>query len=219
MSMTVLVVSVLATSGAFLAAMSLAYAKLPGRRRFPQPEAHLGGKKFWNRVALTGVVSTAFIVTITIGFTKYLVTTETQPLWRMVFDTVAILFVYDFFYYLMHRYPFHQWKFLMRVHAVHHQSHRPIPIHAMHLHPIENLAGISLLLFTTWLFGPVNIYVFGICFFVFSWLNIITHAGMDLPIPYLQMLSVKHDAHHKHMRAGNYATLTPLPDMLFRSVE
>ena len=165
------------------------------------------------------IFSTTLVYALTYFLSPYLFTTASSPWWRMGLHILAILFVYDLFYYLMHRFPFHQWRFMMRIHAVHHQSHRPIPIHAMHLHPLENFLGIGLLLFTTWLLGPVHVYTFAVCFFVYSWLNIVTHAGMALPIPYLNLLAVKHDAHHKHMRAGNFATLSPLPDIVFGTAE
>src|SRR5262249_27457606 len=132
---------------------------------------------------------------------------------------LAILTVYDLLYYLMHRYLFHGWSVLKRVHAVHHRARQPTAIDSLFLNPIEGFLGLALLMFCTWLIGPVHIYTFAGCFFVFSWLNIIVHAGVDLPVPYCGMLARKHGIHHSDMRNGNYASLSPLPDKLFGTAE
>jgi sterol desaturase/sphingolipid hydroxylase (fatty acid hydroxylase superfamily) len=219
MTLTVMITLLLASSGAFMGVMMFAHAKLPGRRSFPTPERHLQGKKYLARVLLASIFSVVVLYELTFILADRLFYTRLPSLGRAAFDVVAILTLYDLMYYAVHRFLFHGWSVLMRVHAVHHQSHHPIPMHAMYLHPVENFIGLGLLLFSTWLLGPVNIYVFGTCFFVYSWLNIITHSGLALPLPYLGMLSRTHDAHHKHMRAGNYATLSPLPDMIFGTVE
>ncbi len=218
--MFVMVSVILAVSGAFLGAMSFTYATWPGMRRHPMPEPHLRGRRLWQRVVVTGIVSTIISLGLTSLFSSRLVDAERAPApWRILVGAFAILFVYDILYYAMHRWLFHQWRWLQKVHAVHHQSHRPIPIHAMYLHPIENFMGLVLFLFTVWLLGPVHLYTFGVCFFIYSCLNIVTHVGLELPVPYLRLLSAKHDAHHKHMRAGNFATLSPIPDILFGTVE
>jgi sterol desaturase/sphingolipid hydroxylase (fatty acid hydroxylase superfamily) len=219
MQLMLAVTVVLASAGALLGAMMLTYATVPSMRRHPEPEAHLNGPKFWTRVVVAGIFSTFLTYALTFILADQLITTRETPWWRGVLEALAILFVYDIFYYVMHRFGFHKWNPLMEVHAVHHQSHRPIPIHAMHLHPIENLFGIGLFIFTVWLLGPVNLWAFTLCFFIHAWLNIITHAGLDLPIPYLRFLSRIHDQHHKNMVSGNYGTLSPIPDMLFGTVE
>ena len=219
MSISLVVAVGLVWGGVLLFSMSTVYKLAPALRNFPQPEPHLKGQRFWRRVVVTGLLSPVIAFGLTFILADQLVFTRPVPWWKMLGDVFLILFIYDFFYYFMHRYPFHQWKWMQKVHAVHHQSHRPIPIHAMHLHPVENFAGLGLLIFTIWLLGPVNIWSFAICFLVYSSLNILTHVGMDLKIPYLSMLSRDHDAHHKNMRSGNFSTLSPLPDIIFGTHE
>jgi sterol desaturase/sphingolipid hydroxylase (fatty acid hydroxylase superfamily) len=74
----------------------------------------------------------------------------------------------------------------------------------------------------TLLVGPVNIYSFAGVFLVYSVLNILNHAGLDLlffPFRTITHLSRKHDRHHVSMRSGNFASITPLFDLLFGTAE
>lgn len=215
---TQVILVVLASSGLCMGLAMLAYAKLPDRRIRPEPLRRLKGPRVIARMAL----NSAFSVSLVLGFT-YLLADRLfydQPTswWRGPLEGVSLLALYDILYYLLHRYPFHVWPF-KRVHAVHHRARFPIATDSLFLHPLENLLGLTLLTFCTWVVGPVEIHAFGVVFFVYSWLNIIVHCGVDLPIPYLGMLARKHDIHHADMRAGNYASITPLPDLLFGTAE
>ena len=57
-----------------------------------------------------------------IGLVPFFVTLNSVPIWRGVVDTLAILFVFDFFYYLTHRFIFHG-PLMFKAHAVHHEAH------------------------------------------------------------------------------------------------
>jgi sterol desaturase/sphingolipid hydroxylase (fatty acid hydroxylase superfamily) len=56
-------------------------------------------------------------------------------------DIAVILMFYDFFYYLVHRFLFHDEGFLggplMWVHAVHHRQHNPCRGDSSFIHPLE----------------------------------------------------------------------------------
>src|SRR5262249_25688626 len=59
-----------------------------------------------------------------------------RPLWRHAVDVVAVLMVFDFLYYLTHRFVFHG-RWLRKVHALHHQAHTPTNIDGYFVHPLE----------------------------------------------------------------------------------
>jgi sterol desaturase/sphingolipid hydroxylase (fatty acid hydroxylase superfamily) len=219
MSITVVVSVVLASSGLCMGATMLAHALLPGRRIREESERKLKGTAVWVRMGLNMVLSVALIFALTHLLADRLFYDRPTPWWRGALEAIGILVIYDFLYYLLHRYLFHQVSALKRVHAVHHRVRNPMAIDSLFLHPVENLLGLALLVFTTWLVGPVNVHAFGVCFLVYSWLNIVVHAGVVLPVPYLGLLARKHSAHHADMRAGNYASLSPLPDLLFGTAE
>ncbi|MFO0762176.1 MAG: sterol desaturase family protein [Byssovorax sp.] len=219
MNAALMITGILASSGLCLGLCSLAYAKLPARRIRDEDGRKLKGPAYVTRLFLIMIFSTSLVYAAIVPLAGRLFYDRPIPWWRGAGEVLAILVVYDFLYYFLHRYPFHQWGYLKRVHAVHHKARYPIAIDSLYLHPVENFLGLALLLFCTWLIGPVNLYAFGVCFFVYSWLNIIVHAGVDLGVPYLRTLSRKHDIHHQTMRAGNFASLSPLPDMIFGTTE
>jgi sterol desaturase/sphingolipid hydroxylase (fatty acid hydroxylase superfamily) len=139
------------------------------------------------------------------------------PAWRVAVEILAILLVYDFAYYWMHRLMHHK-KLMKYVHAVHHEVHNPTAMESFYLHPIELFAGLTLLTVCTWAVGPVSIYSFAVVFFVHSTLNITVHSGVDskrwwlFPIDHLTR---KHYIHHAGNYDNNFASLTPFWDMLF----
>ena len=77
----------------------------------------------WNRK--WGVIYMAVIFAFILPFC---LTAEPQPWWNVALDILVVLMVYDFFYYLTHRFLFHDSQFLggplTWVHAVHHRQHR-----------------------------------------------------------------------------------------------
>ena len=219
MSLTVVIALVLASSGLCSALTTFAYARLPERRLHREEQRKSLGREHGRRVAVTAVLATTIVFGATHLLSRWLFTAEAPPVWRGALQALAILAVYDVLYYLMHRFLFHRWPVLRAVHAVHHRVRYPVTIDSLFLHPVEELLGLGLLFFCTWVVGPVHVYTFGACFLVYSWVNIIVHAGVALPIPYLGLVARNHAVHHVDMRAGNYASLTPLPDLLFGTAE
>ncbi len=61
----------------------------------------------------------------------------------MAFDVVFVIVLYDFGYYFIHRYPFHEWKMLRRVHSIHHKTRHPRAIDSLLLHPAETCIGLG----------------------------------------------------------------------------
>lgn len=230
MSFYLLLLISVSLSGLTMVALAVAYrspAGVPWRvRPGPTPGTPLlppsvSLRSYAIRTAANAVFSGGLVFLLV--YASYdLIFYEAAPAWwRYPVEAVAVLVVYDFAYYLLHRYPFHRWGYLKRVHAVHHRAKRPNAVDSLFLHPVETLLGLALLMSCTWLVGPVHPYSFAAVFLVYSQLNVIVHGGLRLPRPlrFLGAMAVKHDRHHQSMRAGNYASLTPLPDLLFRTAE
>jgi sterol desaturase/sphingolipid hydroxylase (fatty acid hydroxylase superfamily) len=137
--------------------------------------------------------------------------------WRVLYEIVAILLVYDFAYYWLHRL-MHTKKGMRWVHGTHHEVHNPTAMESFYLTPMELFAGLGLLCGCTWLIGPVSIYSFAVVFFIHSTLNITVHSGLLSkrwilwPIDHL---THKHYIHHAGNYDNNYASLTPFWDILF----
>jgi len=151
---------------------------------------------------------------------------EPRPLWRHALDVVVVLLVYDFFYYLTHRFLFHG-KLLRKVHALHHQARRPTHIDALFVHPLETAIGLALFLGTIPLVAlaqgaPLNAFSMAVATLLFTQLNTINHTFVNVPaFPFrtVSAITALHAAHHVDMSRGNYATITMLYDWLFGTLE
>ena len=224
MSLYVMLSIVLALSGALLVGLTLLF-RMPvaeNHRIREEPQRTPKDQKFWRIAVFNSVLSISMVYALTYLLYAFLFYEEAASLWWMLFEGVAILITYDFAYYLVHRYPFHQWGLLKRVHAVHHTVRYPTAYDSLYMHPLENAIGLALLMLCTFVVGPVSIYSFAGVFVVYSVLNILNHAGLDLPFfPFrtITALARKHDRHHVSMRSGNYASITPLFDLLFGTAE
>ncbi|TFG96998.1 MAG: fatty acid hydroxylase family protein [Myxococcales bacterium] len=156
----------------------------------------------------------------------FCVNLEPRPLWRHVVDIVAVLMVFDLFYYLTHRFLFHG-KALRKVHALHHQARTPTYIDALYVHPLETFIGLALFLGSIPLIaalsgGALNAFSMAVATLIFTQLNTINHTYVNLPyFPFKTVDSITslHAAHHVDMNRGNYATLTMLYDWLFGTLE
>ncbi len=215
---------VLALSGTLMIGLTLIY-RMPvteNHRIREEPVKTPKGPDFWRTAIVNSVLSITMVYGSVYLLYAFLFYEEAASPWRMLLEGVGILITYDFAYYLVHRYPFHQWEMLKRVHAVHHTVRYPTAYDSLYMHPLENVIGVVLLMLCTFLVGPVSIYSFAGVFVIYSSLNILNHAGLDLPFfPFrtITALAQKHDKHHVSMRSGNYASITPLFDLLFGTAE
>ena len=107
---------------------------------------------------------------------------------------------------------------------MHHVVKTPSAADSLYLHPLEMFLGVALLWVSTGLWvlivGPVNVYAFAWMFFVYSILNVVIHSGLELPaFPFapINYLAERHQRHHLSMTAGNFASVSPIFDWLFRT--
>ncbi len=219
MPLYLLMALTLAVSGVTLAALHFGFRSSASAsiRIREEKVRKLDDVKVLKSAQLNGPLSAGLFFALALGLSPWLFHEAEQPLWRGAVDGVAVLLVYDFLYYLLHRYPFHAWPWLKRVHTIHHKARYPIAVDSLYLHPVETVLGVTLLMFCVWLVGPIHVYSFGVVFLVYTQLNITVHCGLDLPL--IGYMSRKHDRHHVGMRSGNYASITPLPDLVFGTAE
>lgn len=215
-----ILVVVLSLSGVFLAALSAFVDGAYHRRhkvredRVPKVTAAEHRKsQVLNSIASTGLV---FLVTNVAHGALFV--DVARPWWRMAAEVLGVLLAYDLGYYLLHRFAFHAWSFGSRIHAVHHRIRTPYARDSLYIHPLETIAGVGLLLACTWAVGPISVWSFGGVFLVYSLLNIFIHSAFHLsffPFRWLSALPAHHDAHHKSMKGGYYASITPIWDLVF----
>ncbi len=155
----------------------------------------------------------------------FVVDLDPRPLWRYALEIVSVLMIFDFLYYLTHRFLFHG-KLLRKVHAVHHEVRHPSYIDALYVHPTETAIGLFLYMGTAialpLFFGSFSALSLILTTVIFTQVNTINHTWFDLPyFPFktLDYMTTKHHKHHENMDRGNFATLTMAYDYLFGTLE
>ena len=160
----------------------------------------------------------------------FCLTLDAQPWWRMVLDMVVILLFYDFFYYLVHRFLFHDGGFmggpLMWVHAVHHRQHNPCRADSSFIHPIEVALGLGLYVASIFvlsrLMGNFHVVTIVVTWVAFSEINLHNHdlwKSDRFPFRYLNTMSRMHHNHHARFTGGNFATISLLYDWMFGTLD
>ncbi|MFT5485051.1 MAG: sterol desaturase/sphingolipid hydroxylase (fatty acid hydroxylase superfamily), partial [Halieaceae bacterium] len=157
------------------------------------------------------------------------VTAADQPWWEMLLDIFIILMAYDFVYYLVHRFLFHDGPLgapLKWVHAVHHQMKNPCRMDSAYLHPLETCLGIALYAATIWvlamMMGEFHVATVVVTFVAFSAINQHNHDLMEadhFPFKYLKYISDMHHVHHARFIGGNFATISLFYDWLFGTLD
>ena len=186
------------------------------------PHPSVSDRELYFRAFLNAGVSIILIFSVVYGLADYLYYDHPVPAWRYALEAFTVILIYDFAYSFMHRYPFPEWKMLRGVHSVHHAARNPRFIDSLLLHPVETVLGLSLFFGSVALVGGVHIYTLAVMFTTYTAFMILNHAGVDYPkFPFktLGILAAKHDRHHHSMLSGNYAAVTPLPDIIFGTVE
>lgn len=171
-----------------------------------------------------------YVAVIFAGILPFCLTLDAQPWWRYPVDIVVILMVYDFFYYLTHRFLFHdggsfkgplQW-----MHAVHHRQHNPCRNDSSYIHPLEVMIGLGLYVATIFVLsrvmGNFHVVTVVITWVAFSEINLHNHDRWEetkFPFAYLNTMSVMHHNHHARFTGGNFATITLLYDWMFGTLD
>lgn len=159
-------------------------------------------------------------------FLPWFVSLEARPLWRHAVDIVAVLLVFDFMYYLTHRFLFHG-KPLRKVHALHHQARTPTHVDAYYVHPLETTIGLALYLVSIPIVAlatgaPLSALSMVVSTLLFTQLNTLNHCYVNLrgfPYSIVSYITGVHASHHIDMNHGNYATLSMVYDKLFGTYE
>jgi sterol desaturase/sphingolipid hydroxylase (fatty acid hydroxylase superfamily) len=183
--------------------------------------AHYAANQKKNR--LWGMLDQAVIFVFILPFC---ITLEAQPWWKVLLDIFVILMFYDFFYYLTHRFLFHDGGFLggplMWVHAVHHQQLNPCRMDSSYIHPLEVVLGLALyagsIFVLSRFMGNFHVVTIIITWVAFSEINLHNHdlwKADRFPYKYLNYMSQMHHYHHAKFTGGNFATISLLYDWLF----
>ncbi len=171
-----------------------------------------------------------FTALIFIAIMPFCLTAAPEPWWQMLLDMFVILMVYDFFYYLTHRFIFHDAGFLggplIWMHAVHHRQHNPCRRDSSYIHPLEVFLGLGLYVATIallpLLLGKFHVITIVITWIAFQQINLHNHDLWKVdkfPFKYLNYAAKMHHYHHAKFTGGNFATITLLYDWMFGTLD
>lgn len=171
-----------------------------------------------------------FLLVIFAGIIPFTLTAEPQPVWNVLLDMFVILMFYDFFYYLTHRFLFHDSKFLggplMWVHAVHHRQHNPCRMDSSYIHPLEVALGLGLyvgsIAVLSVLMGKFHVATVIVTWLAFQQINLHNHDLWEsdrFPFRYMNYAARMHHNHHARFTGGNFATITVLYDWMFGTLD
>ena len=175
----------------------------------------LGQYFIWNGIVLT-------LINLFGGGVQQFVPSEfrsyvaRQP---MAIQLVFVVLISDLFVYWGHRAQ-HTIPFLWRFHAVHHTAEHLDWLAAHREHPIDSLYTTTLVNLPLFLTGiPITTLAY---FAAFRGLwAIYIHSNVRLPIGPIRILIGAPELHHWHHDrdrfAGNYANLSPMMDIIFRT--
>jgi len=159
----------------------------------------------------------------------FCLTAEIQAWWKIPLDAFVILMVYDFFYYLTHRFLFHDGPLggpLIWVHAVHHRQLNPCRSDSSYIHPLEVAMGLGLYAGTIFVLsrfmGDFHVATIVVTWVAFSEINLHNHDLWEadrFPFKYLNYMSKMHHIHHAKFTGQNYATISLFYDWLFGTYE
>lgn len=201
------------------------YARNQEARRIKMAKPHYAQNQQWNRRWGPAFMGVIFVLIL-----PFCLTAAPQPWWQVLLDIAVILLVYDFFYYLVHRFLFHDGGFLggplMWVHAVHHRQHNPCRQDSSYIHPIEVAMGLGLYAGTIFalslLLGEFHVVAIVLTWVAFSQINLHNHDLWEtdrFPFRYLATMSRMHHHHHARFTGGNFATITLLYDWMFGTLD
>ena len=146
--------------------------------------------------------------------TSFQETIQSQPFLLQAFEALILS---DFLIYWGHRLQ-HRVDFLWRFHKVHHSAKHLDWLAAHREHPIDSIYTIGLINLPAFVMGFPLESIAGVIAFRGIW-AIYIHSNVRLPIGPLRVLIGAPELHHWHhdldRRAGNYANISPIMDVIF----
>ena len=225
--LTLASVVALIVAGRFLLFKIPAFAETYAFNKEENKKKYKGHEKYAQRLGTSNKVALVSNLVFLFVILPFFVTLEAQSLGKIALDIFLILMVYDFFYYVTHRFLFHGNGYFRKVHGVHHQARSPTSIDALLLHPLEAFIGIALFMLVIIALGlinggPFSIVTMIITNLIYTQINQFNHVKTDwnsFPFKTLNWIAYKHSIHHIDMKQGNYATITLFYDKIFGTLD
>ncbi len=173
----------------------------------------MGQYLLWNGLIVWCLVGFRSLLTWD-AYLDFHVLVQSQPWWLQLLEMIVLS---DLLIYWAHRLQ-HQVGFLWQFHKVHHSAEHLDWLAAHREHPLDTIYTVGLINLPAILMGFPLGTIEGFIAFRGIW-AIYIHANVRLPIGPLRWVIGAPELHHWHhdldRRAGNYANISPLMDLLF----
>ncbi|HWE28517.1 MAG TPA: sterol desaturase family protein, partial [Polyangia bacterium] len=136
-----IIVSILALDGALLTFLAFAYhsKRFEAYRISLKESMKVPGAERLKNIAFIAVLSLMAVIGMTGAIYPFTFHQHVVSAWRIAFEILAILLVYDFAYYWLHRL-MHTKKGMRWVHGRHHEVRNPTAMESFYLTPAELFA-------------------------------------------------------------------------------
>lgn len=179
---------------------------LPGSKQ-PEP------KQLMREIGWSALSSVIFAILAAVcyaayqkGWTRVYTEIYDYPLWYFFFSIIVVLFLYETYYYWLHRW-MHIPRIFRIVHRVHHESIHTSVFTSFSFHPLEAFLQFLFIPFVI-LILPIHYIALGIVLLLMTISAVINHAGVEVfPKRFHEHLIGKwligathHDLHHKEFK-------------------
>ena len=207
-----------AWAGLLMAALQYAALgpKSNDRIRPPRPNKITLKTKITN-VAGNMVVALIMIIGSLFLFTEQMITTNSIAWYMVIVEALIVLMLYDFMYYFFHR-GMHHPKAMKHCHGTHHYIRHPTAFESFYVHPLEGIGGLSLILLSILILGPISITSYLLTMFIYMTCNILVHGNVVWKNKFMWLPNYwakRHDIHHGVHLNRNYASIFPFWDKMF----
>ena len=141
----------------------------------------------------------------------------TDGLATVIGQVLAVLVLYDFMLYWVHRL-FHV-PFLMRhVHGVHHRVRSPKAVDDFYKSPLDSVWVTALLFGSIAIVGPLSTSAFVGTLFAYVFIHNALHSGLSFPHPVFRLTNHwarRHGMHHAENPSANFGVIFPIWDLAF----
>lgn len=176
------------------------------------------GQRYRN-IALNMALSLACYAAGIAVASRWLFSAGTTGIVVFAAHVAGALLIYDVLYYVMHR-SLHRPRLMRLIHGVHHRVRYPTARDSLYLHHAELIAGITLLLASVAIVGPVSTEAFLTIVLIHGLINTIVHTNLVFPHPLMALWNhwvMRHHRHHAGQLDKNYATIFPFWDRLLKT--
>jgi sterol desaturase/sphingolipid hydroxylase (fatty acid hydroxylase superfamily) len=209
---------VMVYAGVLMATMQyLALVKFSDKRIRPPKANKVTLKQKIVNVSGNSIVALVIIFSVLYFGGEYVIYTGEVSALTVFGEALAMLLLYDFMYYFLHR-GMHHPKVMKQVHGIHHYIRHPTAFESVYVHPLEGIAGNGLFMLSLCILGPISVWSFLLAFFVFTSVNILVHSNITLEGRIFKLSNYwakRHDIHHGVHLNRNYSSIFPFWDLMF----